>query len=302
MKQTESSPTLGIFLPIVATITAMATFQIGAAFAKGLFPAVGAQGAATLRLGLGAIMLLAIARPWRAWPRHAPVFAILGLGFSLAGVILLFFLALDRLPLGVAMALQFLGPLSIALFGSRRPTDVIWAALAAMGVWLLVDASPATRTLDLVGVALALGAAACWASYIICGQAIGTTFGTSTAALAVSIAAILVFPVGLLHAGGELFAPALIPMALLVALFSTAIPFSLDLYALPRMPARSYAVFMSLEPAFGVLSGLIILQERLSGVQIGGVAAVIIAAAGAAWSSADQKLRAQANAADAPPT
>jgi inner membrane transporter RhtA len=302
MKQAESPPPLGVVLPIIATITAMATFQIGAAFAKGLFPAVGAQGAATLRLGLGAIMLLAIARPWRAWPRDAPVLAILGLGFSLAGVILLFFLALDRLPLGVAMALQFLGPLSIALFGSRRPTDVMWAVLAVVGVWLLVGAAPATTTLDLVGIALALGAAACWASYIICGRAIGKTFGTSTAALAVSIAAVLVFPVGLLHAGGELFAPALIPMALLVALFSTAIPFSLDLYALPRMPARSYAVFMSLEPAFGVLSGLAILHEKLSGAQIAGVAAVIIAAAGAAWSSTDQTMSAQANAADAPPT
>jgi threonine/homoserine efflux transporter RhtA len=175
MKQTESSPTLGIFLPILATIIAMATFQIGAAFAKGLFPAVGAQGAATLRLGLGAIMLLAIARPWRVWPRHAPVLAMLWLGL-----------------------------------------------------------------------------------------------------------------VGLLHAGGELFAPALIPMALVVALFSTAIPFSLDSLR-ASTHARSYAVFMSLEPALGVLSGLVILQERLSGVQIGGVAAVIIAAAGAAWSSADQR-------------
>jgi inner membrane transporter RhtA len=300
MKQIETSPALGIALPIVATVAAMATFQIGAAFAKGLFPAVGAAGAATLRLGLGAIMLLAITRPWRAWPRHAPVFAILGLGVSLAGVILLFFLALDRLPLGVAMALQFLGPLGIALFGSRRPSDVIWAVLAGTGVWLLVDAAPATMTLDLVGVALALGAAVCWASYIICGRVIGTTFGASTAALAVSIAAVLVFPVGLLHAGGDLFAPALITMALLVALFSTAIPFSLDLYALPRMPARSYAVFMSLEPAFGVLSGLVILHERLSGAQISGVAAVITAAAGAAWSSAGQRSR--ANPADAPPT
>jgi inner membrane transporter RhtA len=149
---------------------------------------------------------------------------------------------------------------------------------------------------------LALGAATCWAGYIICGRAIGTSFGTSTAALAVSIAAVLVFPVGLHHAGSALFAPALIPMALLVALFSTAIPFSLDLYALPRMPARTYAVFMSLEPAFGVLSGLFILHERLAGTQISGVAVVIVAAAGATWSNADQKMHdAQVNAADAPP-
>jgi inner membrane transporter RhtA len=302
VKKVEAPRTVGILLPIVATIAAMAAFQIGAATAKSLFPAVGPQGAATLRLGLGAVMLMAIARPWRAWPNHAPLLPVLGLGCSMAGVILMFFLALNRLPLGVAMALQFLGPLGVALFGSRRPSDVIWAALAAGGVWFLVDAGPATTSLDLVGVAWALAAAACWASYILCGRAAGTSFGTSTAALAVSIAAVLVLPVGIHHAGSALFAPALIPMALLVALFSTAIPFSLDLYALPRMPARTFAVFMSLEPVFGVLSGLLILHEGLSGMQVSGVVAVVIAAAGAAWTSADKQVRsAQAGIAEAPP-
>lgn len=191
----------------------------------------------------------------------------------------------------------------IALFGSRRRTDMIWALLAAGGVWCLVDAGSASTNLDPVGVAWTLGAAACWASYILCGRAAGTSFGTSAAALAVSVAAVLVLPVGVHHAGSSLFAPELIPMALLMALFSTAIPFSLDLYALPRLPPRTFAVFMSPEPAFGVLSGLLILNERLAGIQISGVAAVIIAAAGAAWSSADEKMRdALPNVADAPPT
>lgn len=286
----------GIVLPVMATVAAMAAFQVGAAFAKALFPAVGPQGAATLRLCLGAAMLMAISRPWRAWPRGAPVLAVLGLGLSMAAVILMFYLALDRLPLGVTIALQFLGPLAIALLGSRRPADLVWAVLAAAGVWRLVGAGSAPVTLDLVGVAWALGAAAGWASYILCGRVASASFGTSTAALSVTIAALLAAPVGVYHAGAALLSPALIPLALLVALFSTAIPFSLEFYALPRMPARTFAVFTSLEPAFGVLAGLLILGERLAVAQIGGVAAVVVAAAGASWSSAGRRAR------DAPPT
>lgn len=286
----------------MATVAAMASFQIGAALAKGLFPAAGPQGAAALRLCLGAAMLMALARPWRAWPRRAPLLPVLGLGASMAGAMLMLFLALERLPLGIAIALQFLGPLAIALFGSRRLTDLIWAALAAGGVWSIVGAGAGAAALDPAGVAFALGAAIGWAGYILCGRVAGAAFGTSTAALAVSIAAALVLPVGVHHAGASLASPALIPLALLVAALSTAIPFSLELYALPRMPARTFAVFMSLEPAFGVLSGLLILGERLTGAQTGGVAVVVLAAAGAAWSGVEEKPRdARTGRAGAPP-
>lgn len=275
----------------------MAAFQVGAAFAKSLFPAVGAQGAATLRLTLGALMLMVLVRPWRAWPRNAPLLPLLGLGVSMAAVILMFYIALEHLPLGVAIALQFLGPLAVAVFGSRRISDLAWAALAAAGVWLLVGAGEAGGEIDLEGVAWALGAAAGWASYILCGRAASAVFGSSTAALSVAMAAVLVAPVGLHHAGAALFSPALIPMALLVALMSTAIPFSLELYAMPRLPARTFAVFTSLEPAFGVMSGLVLLQERLAVFQVAGVALVVAAAAGAAWAGA-----ARPDPVDAPPT
>lgn len=302
MDRIGSSKAFGIAFPVLATIAAMASFQIGAALAKGLFPAVGPQGAAALRLCLGAAMLLALARPWRTWPRRAPMLPLFGLGLSMAGAMLMLFLALERLPLGPAIALQFLGPLAIALLGSRRPSDLIWAALAAVGVWSLVGAGGATAPLDPAGVAFALGAAAGWAGYILCGRVASASFGASTAALAVSVAAALVLPVGLGHAGSALFAPALLPLALLVAVFSTAIPFSLELYALPRLPARTFAVFMSLEPAFGALSGFVLLDERLTGARIGGIAVVVLAAAGAAWSSAEGRAReARPKVADAPP-
>ena len=293
------SQTGGRALPFLATIAAMAGFQVGAAFAKALYPAVGPEGAATLRLCLGAAMLLAIARPWRAWPRPAPLLPLLGLGVATGGAVLMFYLAQSRLPQGVAISLQFLGPLSVAVFGSRRLLDLVWAGLAGLGVWLLVGAGTGAAPVNLVGVGFSLCAAAAWAAYILCGRAASAAFGGSTAALAASIAAIVVLPVGILHAGSALLSPALIPTALLVALLSTAIPFSLELYALPRLPARTFATLTSLEPAFGVLAGLVLLNQQLAATQVAGVAVVIAAAAGATWSSA---AKAVADIADAPPT
>jgi len=278
----------------------MACFQIGAACAKTLFPAIGPQGAAALRLSLGAAMLLVIVRPWRTWPRRAPLPALFGLGAATGGAVLMFYLAQSRLPLGVAIALQFLGPLAVAVFGTRRPIDLVWAALAAAGVWWLVGSSARASAINLVGVAYALCAAVAWAAYILCGRIASAAFGGSTAALAASIAAILVLPVGVAQAGTALLAPSLLPMALLVALLSTAIPFSLELYALPRLPARTFATFTSLEPAFGVLSGWVLLGQHLAATQTAGVAVVITAAGGAAWSSAARP--ATADIADVPPT
>jgi len=295
-------PAREVVLPLLATMAAMAGFQVGAACAKGLFPAVGPQGAAALRLTLGAIMLMAIARPWRAWPRPAPLLPLFGLGAATGGAVLMFYMAQSRLPQAVAISLQFLGPLAVAVFGSRRASHLVWAALAAAGVWALVGVGTGAAAIDPLGVVFALCAAVAWASYILCGRAASAAFGRSTAALAASIAAVLVLPVGVAQAGSALLTPSLIPLALLVALLSTAIPFSLELYALPRLPARTFATFTSLEPAFGVMSGYVLLNQHLTAGQVFGVAVVIAAAGGATWSSAGgPKASAPADIADAPP-
>ena len=295
---------LAALLPFVAVIGATCAFQVGASIAKSLFPAVGPEGAASLRLILGGAMLIAAIRPWRNWPRDAPLLPMLGLGVATAGAILFFYQALGRLPQGVAIALQFLGPLGVAVAGSRRASDLVWTALAAAGVWGLVGhdlTQGGARQLDLLGVAFALAAGASWAAYIVWGQAASRTFGRATPALAVGIATLVVVPVGVHHAGlAALLQPALLPLALLVALVSTAIPFSLEMYALPRMPARTFAVLTSLEPAFGALAGLMLLHERLAPAQLAGICAVMAAAAGAAWSS---KPRVPEDlASDIPPT
>ncbi|MBU1378082.1 MAG: EamA family transporter [Alphaproteobacteria bacterium] len=287
------------FLPFAAVIGATCAFQVGASLAKSLFPLVGPQGAAALRLILGAAMLMAVLRPWRRWPGSHALPQMIGLGLATAGAILFFYLAIGRLPQGVAIALQFLGPLGVAIAGSRRASDLVWAALAAAGVWGLVGHGltlGGPDKLDLLGVAFALAAAASWAAYIVWGQAASRAFGQATPALAVGIATLVVVPVGVQHAGlAALLQPSLLPLALLVALISTAIPFSLEMYALPRMPARTFAVLTSLEPAFGALAGLTLLHERLAPAQLAGVCAVMAAAAGAAWSG-------KPPASDIPPT
>jgi inner membrane transporter RhtA len=269
----------------------MASFQVGAAIAKQLFPAIGPLATATLRLSLGAILLLAVVRPWRGWPRRAPLLPLFGLGLSLPGVILMFYLAMARLPLAVAITLQFLGPLTVAVAGSRRPADFLWVALAAAGVWLLSGVSGPQGHLDPIGVAWALGAAVGWAAYILFGRAAGAAFGRSAAAVSVSLAALIILPFGLGPATAILTRPELIPAVLAVAVLSTAVPFSLELYAMPRAPARTFAVFTSLEPAFGVLSGFVLLHERLTVAQTLGVAAVITAAGGAAWTSGARRSK-----------
>lgn len=274
-----------VLLPLAAVIVAMAAFQVSASFAKALFPVMGSQGAAALRLTLGALMLTGLTRPWRTWPKAAPWPAILGLGVSVAMAVALFYAAISRLPQGIAIALQFLGPLSVAVLGSRRLLDLVWAVLAAAGVWALVGRGLETGRLDLMGVVFALGAALGWATYILFGRVVGNALGRSAATVSVGIAAVIVLPVGAAQAGWTMLTPSLLPLALAVALFSTVIPFSLELYAMARTPSRTFAVFTSLEPAFGALSGLVLLHERLSLPQLLGVAAVIAAAAGAAWSA-----------------
>jgi inner membrane transporter RhtA len=290
----------GILLPILAVIAAMAAFQIGAAFAKNLFPAIGPTGAAALRLLFGSLMLLALVRPWRGWPQKPPLLSILGLGLTMAGAIQMFYLAIDHLPLGIAIAIQFLGPLCIAVLGSRRAIDLVWAVLAATGVWCLVVIGATGERVDIIGVAWAVGAGASWAAYILLGRRVAASFGNATAAISVSIAALVIIPIGYASAGPALFALELIPLALLVALFSAAIPFSLEFFAMPRMPPRVFAVFMSIEPAFGVLFGFLILHENLTPVQVAGITMVIAAAGGAAASARAAKARPSPS--DAPPT
>jgi inner membrane transporter RhtA len=262
-------------LPVLACCIAMACFQLGAALAKQLFMTVGPMGAASLRLLIGSAVLIALTRPWRSWPANVPKLALAGLGASVAGAILFYYLAIDRLPLGIAMPVQFLGPLVLATVMSRGIVDLLWVALAGVGIWCLLGSGGTGGSIDWLGILFALGAALSWAVYILSGKAAGDALGNVAAPVSLGIAAIILLPIGAASAGTTLLNPAILPLAILVAIVSATIPFWLELYAMPRLPTRTFSVLMSLEPVFAVLFGLVMLGEHLSLIQTLGVALVI---------------------------
>ncbi|MEW9573337.1 threonine/homoserine exporter RhtA [Rhodanobacter sp. Si-c] len=273
-----------VLLAVGMLLVSMASYQLGAALAKQLFPMVGAQGATACRLGLGALILLLVRRPWRTWQRGRDLRALWGYGLSIGMMNLVFYMSLRTIPLGIAVALEFTGPLALALFGSRRLQDFIWIALVVAGLLLLLPLRGRTHALDPVGVLYALAAGVGWACYIVLGQRAGSAHGGDAVTWGTSIAALLAIPVGVAHAGSALFNPALLPFALGVALLSSALPYSLEMVALTRLPTRSFGTLLSLEPAFAALAGVALLGERLSLLQWLAIAAIIVAAAGTALS------------------
>lgn len=273
-----------LLLPISLLLVSMASIQIGASLAKSLFPHVGAAGATALRLGVATILLVLAFRPWRVRIARGQWRSLIAYGASLGMMNLLFYQALETVPLGIAISLEFTGPLAVALFGSRRLRDVAWVGLAALGLVLLLPKA-GSQPLDPLGAAYALGAGLCWALYIVFGQKAGAEHGPQTVALGSIIAAAVAVPFGIAHAGTALLAPALLPVALAVAVLSTALPYSLEMVALTRLPARTFGMLMSLEPAFGALSGLVFLHESLSALQWLAIGAIILASAGTAMTA-----------------
>lgn len=272
-------------LPVAALVGAIISIQYGATLAKALFSTVGAQGTTALRLCMAAIMLGACMRPWRARLSRRMLPALVGYGVTLGAMNLLFYMALATVPLGRAVALQFSGPLLVSVTSSRKLVDFAWIGLAVAGLLLLSPFTDAHQPLDPGGVALALASAACWALYIVCGQRAGRELGTQTVAIGMAIAAVIVLPIGIVHAGAALLEPATLRSAAVVGFVATALPFSLEMAALTRLPARVYGTLTSMEPAIGALMGLLLLHETLTGPQWGGIAAVSAAALGAARSA-----------------
>lgn len=270
-----------LVLSVALVALGMVFTQTGASFAKGLFPLVGAAGATTLRLTLAAIVLVIIFQPWRQRLDGRQWRAVLMYGGAMGAMNLFFYAALATIPLGVAVALEFTGPLAVALAGSRKPLDFAWIVLAVAGLALLLPLGQSTGEIGLSGVLLALAAGACWAGYIIFGQRAGSGGGPHITALGVSVAAIIALPFGVATAGTALLDPAILPIALGVALLSSAIPYALDMVALPHIPSRLFGILMSGQPALGALSGFVILHETLSPWQLAGIAAVIVASLGA---------------------
>ena len=268
--------------PFLALLLAMVSVQYGATFAKGLFPAVGAQGATALRLGLGAMIFGVVLRPWRTRVSPRAVPALLGYGVSLGLMNLTFYMALRSIPLGLAVALEFTGPLMVAVFASRRALDFLWIALAFTGILFLLPLAGGAHKADLTGVLYALAAGAGWAAYSVFGQKTGAAHGAAVPAMGTAIGALIAVPVGIFHAGPALFAPAILLSALVVAVFSCAIPFTLEMVALVGMPSQVYGTVTSVEPAIGAIAGLVFLHEHLTVVQVAAIGAIMVASVGTA--------------------
>jgi inner membrane transporter RhtA len=251
--------------------------QVGAAFAVTLFHELGPAGTAFLRLAFAAILLCAVWRPRLVGDlRLAAAF-----GASLGLMNLLFYEAIDRIPLGVAVTIEFAGPLLVAVIGSRRRLDVVWIALAAAGIVLLVH--PGGGSVHAAGAGFALAAGACWMAYIYLSKRAGAQFpGGTGLALAMAVGALIVLPAGVMRAEGALTRPDLLASVFVVALASSVLPYSLELVALRRLPEAVFGVLMSLDPAVAALAGFLVLGQDLGARQLLAMAMVVLASAGAA--------------------
>jgi inner membrane transporter RhtA len=254
--------------------------QSGAALATTLFDEVGPWGAVLLRAGLGALALLTLTFRELQLPRGRQLREVVLFGAILAAVNLTFYEALDRLPLGVAVTLEFVGPLGVAVLGSRRPRDLIWVALAAAGIVLLSDGGSGGA--DTLGVVLALAAGCGWGLYIVQSARLGRIYpGLGGLTFAMLIAAVIVVPFGVAQGGGEFASASVLVAGLGVGLLSAAIPYALELEALRRLPNAVFGVLMSLEPAAAALIGFLALSQDLAPVEIIAIGLVVAASAGA---------------------
>ncbi|NII06367.1 EamA family transporter [Luteibacter anthropi] len=267
------------WLPALAVLGSITSLCIGTSFAKKLFPLVGAEGTSAMRVGFSAVVLLLFWRPWR-WPlTRRDAISIARYGFTLGVMNLLFYMALRTIPFGIAVAIEFSGPLAVAMLSSRRAVDFIWLACAIAGLLMLL---PLTHdsALDRTGVLCAMGAAVCWALYILFGKRTGHLHAGHSVSLGLVVASLVVVPYGVMHASGSLLDPYILVAGVGVAIVSSAIPMTLEMAALKRLPSETFGVMVSLEPAVASLLALLLLGEHLSASQWIAIGFIVAASIG----------------------
>lgn len=280
---------------VLSASVAMVSFQIGAAFAKQLIPVLGAPGTTALRLGISALLLLVVQRPWRSTPTAASWRWILPYGLSLGAMNAIFYVALSRIPLGIAVAIEFVGPLGVAVYASRRRVDYLWVGLAVVGLALLLPIRREAAPLDPLGVVCALTAGVGWALYILFGQKAGRAHGPTAATWGLLVAAAMVVPLGVIDAGTRIVAPSTLPFGIAVAIFSGALPYSLEMIALRGLSTKAFGTLMSFEPAIAAVAGAVLLHEHLTLTQGLAIAAVVVASVGAVMGERPELLTEQAD-------
>ena len=268
-------------IPMLAILGAVTALGLGTSWAKhSLFPVVGAQGTTAVRVGFSALLLLLFWRPWRWALSGADARTVALYGAALGAMNLCFYMSLRTIPFGIAVAIEFAGPLAVALFSSRRPLDFLWVLLAAAGLALLLPLGHDVSTLDPAGVLFALAAAVFWATYIIFGKRASHLHAGHSVSLGLFVAALVVVPVGVAHAGSALLSPVILATGLGVALISSAIPISLEMVALKRLSPQAFGIMASMEPAVAALMALALLGEYLSAMQWLAIALIVAASVG----------------------
>ena len=277
-------------------MVSLITLCAGTSLAKGLFPFVGAEGTTTYRLVFSTLLLMAFWRPWRrAWTwADVPILVLFGATLGLMN--LLFYNAIKTVPFGLAIAVEFTGPLAVALWSSKKPLDFVWIVLAVAGMGLILPLGNASgadmqaAAIDPVGIAFALGAGACWAVYIVVGQRVADRIGAFATPMGMLVAALLVTPVGISVAGSSLLNPEWMLAGLGIALLSSAIPYSLEMYSLKHLPKQTFSILLSLEPAVGALAGWLVLSEQLSTQQLGAIGLIMAASMGSAMTAGQREI------------
>lgn len=277
-------------LPCLAVLTSIVSLTVGTSFGKHLFASVGPEGTSSLRVGIAAILMLAFWRPWKQPLDKDAIKRICIYGLVMGCMNFSFYMSLDTLPLGIAIAIEFTGPLVVAILSSRKALDFLWIILAVLGLAMLLPITPNAVSLNPVGVAFAFAAATLWGLYIIFGKRVGHLPAGQTTSYGMMIGGILLFPFGITHVGAKVLDPNIMVSALRLAIASSAIPYTLEMYALKRLPRNTFSILLSLEPAVGAISGMLILSEQLNIQQWIAIASVMLASIGSAVTSKPHEM------------
>ena len=274
--------------PFPAILLSIVSVQVGAALAKGLFPILGAAGTTTIRIGISALILLAFNRPNIKKLTKIQWKAIIPYGLCLGAMNGIYYLSLSRIPLGLAVALEFIGPLMLSVFSSKRMIEYLWAVLAIIGIALITPWNG--EGADLFGIIMALLAGVFWAGYIVLGKRTSAVIdGSQAVTVGMVFAIAVILPFGIADGGLANFTTAMIPSAIALGLLCSAIPFSLEIGALKHMPAKTFSILMSLEPAVAAICGVFMLKEFLSVVEWLAVVLIVIASLGATLTGKPEK-------------